>query len=176
MAHPSDEQPLPLAAGEHPPVPGAIKVASVDMADVHHSTRTKARNAALEILFEADLRELDPADVLAGRQDNPDVHVRDFTQEIVLGVRDNADDIDRLISESASAQWPIERMPRVDRCLARMAMWELNFTDIKTGPAISEALELADELSTADSKAFLNGLLGKAAQSRLGGEKTDDQA
>ena len=168
MTHPADEHPLPLVAGEHPPVPGAVKVSSVDMAEAHHSTRTKARNAALDILFEADLRELDPFTVLAERLDNPNVTVREFTREIVLGVRDNQADIDRRISGLTSSQWPIERMPRIDRCLARMAIYELDYTPIDVRAAISEALELADELSTDDSVTFLNGLLGRAAQTRPG--------
>lgn len=175
MTHPSDEQPLPLAAGEHPPVPGAIKVSSVDMADAHYSTRTKARKAALDILFEADLLNRDPFDSLARRLDDPEASVREFTREIVLGVRDNSEEIDRRISSLAASQWPIERMPRIDRCLARIAIYELDFTDIDVRPAISEALELADGLSTDDSVTFLNGLLGRAAQTRPGRKGHDQQ-
>ncbi|WP_341728746.1 transcription antitermination factor NusB [Brooklawnia sp.] len=174
MTHPADERPLPLAAGEHPPVPGAVKVSSVDMADAHHSTRTKARKAALDMLFEADLLNQDPFASLANRLDDPEVTVREFTREIVLGVRDNATQIDQRIGSLTSSQWPIERMPRIDRCLARMAIYELDFTEIDVRAAISEALELADELSTDDSVAFLNGLLGRAAQTRPG-RKADGQ-
>ena len=61
-------------------------------------------------------------------------------------------------------------MPRVDRNLARIAVYELDHTSIGTRAAISEALELADELSTDESVAFLNGLLGRAAQTRSGEE------
>lgn len=58
-------------------------------------------------------------------------------------------------------------MPRIDRNLARIAIYELDHTEVEASAAISEALELADELSTDESVAFLNGLLGRAAQSRL---------
>ncbi|MGB3953719.1 MAG: transcription antitermination factor NusB [Brooklawnia sp.] len=167
MAH-SAEEPLPLAAGEHPPVPGAVKISSIDMATRHHSARTKARKAALDILFEADLLQRDPFESLADRLDDPDQLVREFTRELVLGVRDNADQIDRRISALTPRQWPIERMPRVDRNLARMAVYELDHTGIEASAAISEAVGLADELSTDDSVAFLNGLLARAAQTRPG--------
>lgn len=167
MTHPpADERSLPLAAGEHPPVPGAIKVSSTDMAERHHSARTKARKAALDVLFEADLLGRDPFASLADRLDDPERIVRAFTRELVLGVRDNAEQIDARIRASVPKQWPIERMPRIDRNLARMAIYELDHTDVDASAAISEALELADELSTDESVAFLNGLLGRAAQSR----------
>jgi len=167
MTHPpADERSLPLAAGEHPPVPGAIKVSSTDMAERHHSARTKARKAALDVLFEADLLGRDPFASLADRLDDPEQIVRAFTRELVLGVRDNAEQIDARIRASVPKQWPIERMPRIDRNLARMAIYELDHTDVDASAAISEALELADELSTDESVAFLNGLLGRAAQSR----------
>lgn len=166
MTHPVDEQPLALAAGEHPPVPGAVKISSVDMAARRRSARTKARKAALDILFEADLLDQDPFTSLAKRLDDPDLAVRDFTRELVLGVRDNSDEIDQRITAATVSQWPIERMPRVDRNLARIAIYELDHTAIATSAAISEALELADDLSTDESVVFLNGLLGRAAQTR----------
>ncbi|MGI5951146.1 MAG: transcription antitermination factor NusB [Brooklawnia sp.] len=172
MNHPIDEQPLPLSPGERPPVPGAVKVGSVDMAERRRSARTKARKAALDILFEADLLGHDPFTSLALRLDDPELIVREFTRELVLGVRDNAAEIDQRISSATVTQWPIERMPRVDRNLARIAIYELDHTSIATSAAISEALELADDLSTDESVVFLNGLLGRAAKTRPG--KADD--
>ena len=165
--HPADEKPLPLAAGEHPPVPGAVKVASVDMAERHHSARTKARKAALDILFEADLLGRDAWGLLAERLDAPGPKVRELTREIVLGVRDNATEIDRRIAGALTGDWTLDRMPRIDRNLARIAVYELDHSEIDARAAISEALELADELSTDDSVSFLNGLLGRVARTRV---------
>lgn len=170
--HPADEQPLPLAAGEHPPVPGAVKVSSVDMALIrHHSARTKARKAALDILFEADLLDHEVADGLAKRLDAEGVAVRELTREIVLGVADNLPEIDQRITQATTSDWTIDRMPRIDRNLARIAVYELDHTDIDSRAAISEALELADELSTDDSVTFLNGLLGRVARTRPAGSR-----
>lgn len=166
MPHPNDEEPIALAAGEHPPVPGAVKISSVDMGQRRQSSRTKARKQALDVLFEADLLERDAFQSLAERLDDTDATVREFTRELVLGVRDNASEIDQRIADAAPAEWPIERMPRIDRNLARIAIYELDHTDIDARVAISEALELADALSTDEAVTFLNGLLGRAAQSR----------
>ena len=155
-------------AGEHPPVPGAIKISSVDMSIKRHSARTKARKAALDILFEADLRGGDSWSRLARRLAEPTLGVRELTRELVLGVCDNAAQIDARIGAAGSSDWPVQRMPLVDRNLARIAVYELDHTPIDTRAAISEALELADELSTDESVAFLNGLLGQVARTRSG--------
>lgn len=167
-APPGSEKALPLAAGEHPPVPGAVKVRSVDMAGRHHSARTKARKAALDMLFEADLLQRDPLESLEDRLATAGVQVRELTRELVRGVRMHNAEIDERIGQASAADWPIERMPRIDRNLARIAVYELDYTEIDARAAISEALELAEELSTDESAVFLNGLLGRVAQSRSG--------
>ena len=169
----TDPAGLRLTPGEHPPVAGAIKLASQDMA-AHHSARTKARKAALDVLFQADLLDEDPLDVLNAAPASGTIRPREFTRTIVEGVRLHGADIDQRITQAAAGQWTLERMPRVDRNLARIAVWELDYTDIPTATAISEALALADELSTDESVAFLNGLLGTVAQSRKGTTPSPD--
>ena len=76
---------------------------------------------------------------------------------------EHLDEIDQRISDSASAAWPLDRMPSVDRNLARMAIYEIDYTATPAGAVISEAVRLAGDLSTDDSPTFLNGLLAKAA-------------
>lgn len=166
MTHSDNEQILPLEPGEHSPVPGAVKIASEDMAGRAHSTRTKARFAALDILFEADLLDSDILDSLVTRMDNPDITVRELTQQIALGVRDDQREIDHRINQASAPDWPIDRMPRVDRNIARIAVWELDHTDTDVKIIISEALEMAAEMSTDDSEKFLHGLLANAAGTR----------
>jgi N utilization substance protein B len=149
---------IPLATGEHPPLPGAVKLKVLnDGAGFHHSARTKARKAALDLLYEAESRDLDPMTLLAERE------VREFTAEIVQGVAVNLAQIDQRITESAHQDWTLDRMPALDRNLARIAIWELDHTDTSAQAVISEALNLADEYSTDNSVAFLNGLLAQAA-------------
>ena len=93
---------------------------------------------------------------LAGRE------VRELTTRIVLGVAEHQMEIDQRIAESTSSNWPLERMPAVDRNLARIAVFELDYSDVPAPAVISEAVRLAGDLSTDDSPTFLNGLLSKA--------------
>lgn len=129
--------------------------------------RRKARKRALDMLYEADLRESPIPEVLAaalGRIEPPRPEHLGYTISLVEGVAAHLDRIDELIGSFAEG-WTLERMPVVDRNLARIAVYELLYVDEIDDPvAISEAVELAKQLSTDDSPRFLNGLLARIAQ------------
>lgn len=149
-----------------PPVPGAVKISSRDMAERHHSTRTKARKAALDVLYQAEQRQEDLLGVLASESIRVPERIRPFTKEIINGIAENLDAIHARIDECVSGDWTLERMPAIDRCLARIAIWEIDYTATSTSVVISEAVELADEFSTDNSVKFLNGLLAKAVRTK----------
>ncbi len=130
------------------------------------STRTKARKRALDILFEADLREAPIGEILAAHQEENTPPVRDFTVELVSGVADRLDEIDAEIVGHLADGWTLARMPRVDRNLARLAVYELTATDTSADIVLAEAVALCQELSTDESPAFLNGLLAAVVAAR----------
>ena len=132
----------------------------------HLGTRSKARKRALDILFEADLRSSDPLEALADHIARAEPPVRPFTTELVQGVERNRDQIDTIIAECLTGDWTLSRMPRVDRNLARIAIFELWHGDVAGEIAVDEAVSLARELSTDESPDFLNGLLGRALTRR----------
>ncbi|MBO0802266.1 MAG: transcription antitermination factor NusB [Nocardiopsaceae bacterium] len=131
------------------------------------AARSKARKRALDILFEAELRGLGCLEVLAERQppggDRPsgEQPSGEYAAELVRGVAAHGERIDSLISENAVG-WTLERMPIVDRNILRIGVYELLWADDVPDPvAISEAVALAQDLSTDSSPAFVNGLLAK---------------
>ena len=130
------------------------------------TTRRRARKRALDVLYEADLRAASIGDTLraaVARTEPPRPLYLDYTERLVGGVETNQDRIDELIASYAEG-WTLDRMPPVDRNLARIAVYELLYADDIDAPvAISEAVELARQLSTDDSPRFLNGLLGRIA-------------
>ncbi len=134
------------------------------------SKRSKGRKRALDILFEADLRGLDPAIVLADRIAAGEPPVRPFTVELVEGVREHILDLDAALAASLTGTWTLDRMPRVDRNLARIALFELTHTDTPGEIVVSQAVDLARELSTAESPGYLNGVLGAALRARAHAE------
>lgn len=131
-------------------------------------TRSKARKRALDILFEADLRELPASEVLAAHTETSDPPVRPFTAELVSGVATHLAELDREIGAHLPSGWTLDRMPRVDRNLARLTAYEVLHTGTDPAVALAECVTLATELSTDDSPALLNGVLGAVARTRSG--------
>jgi N utilization substance protein B len=135
------------------------------------SSRTKARKRALDIRFGADVREQPIAAMLdeeAGRAAAQPQRESSwpYARELVEGVEANLTAIDAAIIEHAQG-WTLDRMPALDRAIARLATWEILYNDeVPDGVAIAEAVESATVLSTEDSAGFLNGLLGGIARAK----------
>jgi N utilization substance protein B len=128
------------------------------------SARTKARKRAVDILFEAEQRGLPPVQLLADRLALSDPPVPEYTVALVEGVTARQERIDELLS-TYSQGWALDRMPAVDRALLRIGAYEVLFADdVPDAVAVNEAVDLARSLSTDDSPAFVNGLLGRVVE------------
>lgn len=89
------------------------------------------------------------------------------TVAIIEGVIAEQAAVDSAI-EAAAEGWSMDRMPAVDRAILRIGTYEILFaSDVPTGVAISEAVELASSLSTDDSPSFINGVLGAVSQATI---------
>ena len=122
------------------------------------SARSKARKRALDTIFEADLKGISIPST--STNDETDVEVTNYSLELVKGIKENQTQIDELITNSLQ-NWTFDRIPRVDRNILRIAVYELLYQkDVPTNVVISEAVSLAESLSTAESSAFVNGTLG----------------
>ncbi len=125
------------------------------------AARSKARKRALDILFEAEMRRESPFDVLEARMIQADPPVSSYAAELVRGVQVHRDQIDELLTEY-SRGWKLDRMPAVDRNILRLGAYELLWAaGVPDAVAISEAVLLAQDLSTDASPAFVNGLLAR---------------
>ncbi len=127
------------------------------------AARTKARKRALDILFEAEQRGVNAADLLRDRLAAPvtEAPLAEFTADLVSGVVDHWAQIDELLT-TYSQGWSIQRMPAVDRAILRLGAFEVLYSeDVPEPVAISEWVGMATEISTDDSPKFVNGLLGR---------------
>jgi N utilization substance protein B len=128
------------------------------------SARSKARKRALDILFEAELRDSPVLDLLAERITLGSPPVPGYAADLVRGVALHAARINELIARYAEG-WTLDRMPAVDRNVLRIGVYELLWADdVPDAVAISEAVLLAQDLSTDASPAFVNGLLARIAE------------
>ena len=146
-------------------------------------TRRSARRLALDVLYEAEIRDrlpleafesraaegwvVRPAEDEASEDQQPSPEAQARARILVQGVQLHQADIDELISAYAD-RWALQRMPVVDRNLLRIGLFELLWSnDVPVAVAINEAVELAKAMSTEDSGRFINGLLGRIAEDRL---------
>lgn len=132
------------------------------------AARSKARKRALDVLFEADQRGRPPLGVLAERLEQPGTQAAlpQYAVDLVEGVVARLDRVDEVIS-TYSRGWALERMPAVDRAVLRLGTYEILYADdVPDAVAVDEAVELARALSTDDSPAFVNGLLGRVVQDK----------
>ena len=132
------------------------------------TTRRDARRIAIDVLYQADVTDTAPVDVLEGWMEAGRT-VPDFARELVEGVAEYQPEIDLLLEEHAM-DWTVARMPPVDRTILRVAVYELRHSpEVPPSVAISEAVEAASDLSAEESKRFVNGVLGRIAREDAGG-------
>jgi N utilization substance protein B len=122
--------------------------------------RHEARERALALLYEAEMKRLGTAQVLAALAVAPDP----FTVALVEGAAAHEQRIDALMAAAAKG-WEVERMPVLDRSILRLATYELLAEpDVPVAVVIDEAVELAKQYSTEFSGAFVNGVLSTIAR------------
>ena len=134
------------------------------------SARSKSRKRALDVLYAAEARDVDPLVVLSDRMQRPtgpDVHswapIGEYAEFLVRGVVEHQRRVDALLSEHSKG-WTLERMPAVDRAILRIAVFELLYSvDVPPAVVVNEAVDAAKVLSTDDSPKFVNGVLGQIA-------------
>ena len=122
--------------------------------------RHEARERALALLYEAEMKRVGLLEVLHSLAVAPDP----FTAALVEGVGAQAEHIDALV-DAAAKGWDIERMPVLDRSILRLAAYELIAeVDVPVAVVIDEAVELAKQYSTEFSGGFVNGVLSTIAR------------
>lgn len=136
-----------------------------------HGSRYRARRRAVDLLFEAEQRGVDAVALLEerlemARDDDVDVKpIAEYTEEIVRGVAAEIIGIDSTITEYLSDEWPLRRIPAVDRAILRLSTWELfHNSDIPSRVAVVEGVELASEYSTDVAPPYINAVLDAEAE------------
>ena len=123
--------------------------------------RRKARELAIQVLFHLDFNVDDPNKVfdLICENFNSQRSIRPFSRQLVLGVCEKMKELDGLIRK-ASKNWKLERMPRLDKCILRLATFEILFIeDVPPKVSIDEAVEIGKKFGSSDSGSFINGVL-----------------
>ena len=129
--------------------------------------RHRARELALKTLFQLERSTGDdPAEVLQyhASEDGESRDVTAFASDLVHGVRTHQAELDEAI-RNASTNWKLEQMGRVDRIVLRIAIYEITIAKkVPVSAAINESIELAKTFAGEESGRFVNGVLGKIAE------------
>ena len=127
------------------------------------TTRRQARRIAIDVLFQADVTDAVPSSVLTDWREAEHA-VPPFSEELVEGVTEHEPEIDLMLAEHAEG-WTVARMAALDRTIMRVAVFELlHRPDVPSAVVVSEAVEAASELSSEESKRFVNGILGRISR------------
>lgn len=153
---------------------------SQDKAVKSTCNRHKAREAALQMLFAADLVQSDATELTQNYWDglgeiDIDQKTRDFADDLVHGTIDNIKAVDEIIKTRAE-HWRIERMAIVDRNVLRLAVYEFLHQDTPPTVIINEALELARRFSSYEATQFINGVLDAIKQDRITASGSNETA
>lgn len=130
--------------------------------------RTRARECALQILYQIDITSDNLEDSLKNywAENEESQEIKDFAYSIIEGTCQKRQDIDKLITKYAE-NWTLNRMAVVDRNILRMAVYELLYcSDMPPKVCINEAVELAKKFSDVESGKFVNGILDKIYKER----------
>ncbi|HET8961001.1 transcription antitermination factor NusB [Nocardioides sp.] len=128
--------------------------------------RSKARKRALDILYAAELRGEEPTSALDRAIAAGEGPTNDYTADLVRGVAGHRARIDELLADYSEG-WTLDRMPAVDRNVLRLGVFELMWADdVPDAVAVTEAIALVRDLSTDESPAFVNGILGTILRSK----------
>lgn len=134
------------------------------------SRRSRAREVALQILYQFDLNPDCHPEVIdrfvRGRL-RDDEELVEFTRSLYLGVRRNRQELDQLLAERAD-NWSLERMAATDRNVLRLGAYEILYTQTPGRVAVNEAVELAKRFGARQSAQFVNGILDRFLQKRSG--------
>ncbi|MDR4016579.1 MAG: transcription antitermination factor NusB [Eggerthellaceae bacterium] len=129
-----------------------------------HEERTLARKHALQLMYQGEILEKAPRELIENAQLVPETQGLDeYALMLLDGTKEKLEAIDELI-DSASDNWTLDRMPVVDRSLLRLTTYEMRYVDdVPVSVSINEAVNLAKEFGGDDSPRFINGILGRIA-------------
>lgn len=148
------------------------------------SNRHLGRILALQSLYELDFRAEFPDDVVdvdevigrnLARYENT-VEDKAFVRSLVHGVAARVKALDKQLQPIAP-DWPIDQIARIDKCILRIALYELQETanDVPPKVVINEAVELAKSFGSDNSSRFVNGVLGTAYRTLIEKKKAADE-
>ncbi|MDO5670335.1 MAG: transcription antitermination factor NusB [Corynebacterium sp.] len=135
-----------------------------------HGARYRARRRAVDILFEAEARDIDPVAIVEDRVElsrlgEAVAPIASYTRDIVAGAAEELDRIDETIERYLAEDWELNRLPAVDRAILRVGVWEILFNDEVDGAtSVVEGVELASQYGSDVAPPYIHAVLDDVVQ------------
>lgn len=132
--------------------------------------RSAAREKAFKLLYSMEIQHetsTEQADIYIQNNDITDEKTKQYILDVVNGVKQNEENIKKLISDNLKAEWQIERISKINIALLKLATYEIIYKQIPYKVAINEAIELAKKYGEDNSHSFINGILASIVKDNI---------
>ncbi len=132
--------------------------------------RTAIREHAFKLIYSLEIQKQEDKQeaIELYRESNEitDEKAKTYMEEAIFGIEKNQKDIVQLIENNLKSDWRIERISKVDLAILKLAIYELNYTEVPFKVVINEAVELAKKYGEDASKNFINGVLASVIKEK----------
>lgn len=132
--------------------------------------RSAAREKAFKLLYSMEIQHeasTEQADLYIENNDITDEKTKQYILDVVNGVKQNEENIKKLISDNLKPEWQIERISKINIALLKLATYEIIYKQIPYKVAINEAIELAKKYGEDNSHSFINGILASIVKDNV---------
>ena len=124
--------------------------------------RSHAREQAFKLLYSIEIQQDNSEEQIDLYIENNEIEseeVKTYIKETITGIKQDEEEINKLISENLKEDWQLDRIPKVNISLLKLAIYEIIYKKIPYKVAINEAVELSKKYGEANAHVFINGIL-----------------
>lgn len=132
--------------------------------------RSGAREQAFKLLYSIEIQHEtseEQVDLYLENNDILDEKTREYIIDVINGIKQNEEEINKLIKENLKQDWQLERIPKINIALLKLAIYEIIYKEIPYKVAINEVVELAKKYGEDNSPTFINGILASVVKTKL---------
>lgn len=132
--------------------------------------RTNARMQAFKLLYSTEIQHDNSQEQIELYLENSDItneETKQYITDVINGVKQNEEEINKLIKENLKQDWDIERIPKISLALLKLAIYEMIYKKIPYKVVINEVVELAKKYGEDNSRVFINGVLASIVKDKL---------
>ena len=131
---------------------------------------SKMREYAFKLVYELEIQKEfseESIDIFIVNNEIDDKNARKYIRKIVRGIKENEENIEKIISEKLKPEWPMERIPKINIALLKLSIYEMLYAEVPYKVAINEVIELAKTYGDDNSAGFINGVLANVVKENL---------